>query len=168
MRPKERIPIFLKLVDWNKLLVERWEIKEINGIEFKSRSNDYYKHVFEDEWLKVPDQRIGQLMINSGFLPDQMNIWMDEEHDILHDQGIDTKEFLLWGVNFDKDRNKLPETQWKLCTELETDHIAKILDEVNEGLYVIGKLYTDTFESILDERKRKEIDKEIIKNTKSW
>ena len=59
MRPKERIPIFLELVDLKKLS-KRWELN--NEIQLLPMG-------LEEEWSKVPDQRFGQFLINSGLLP---------------------------------------------------------------------------------------------------
>jgi hypothetical protein len=39
----------------------------------------------------------------------------------------DIREQFIWGNNFDKDFNLLPETQWILLKDLETAHIINIL-----------------------------------------
>ena len=35
---------------------------------------------------------------------------------------------LRWGVNYDKDMNRLPKTEWRLIKDLNTEHIKAILD----------------------------------------
>lgn len=156
MRPKERIPIFLKLVDFNKL-EDKWEInisQDLRGIILSEKVIDY--------WLENPDQRFGQILINLGLIADDLIIWINEENDILIEQGIDPKEFLLWGINYDKDKNSLSETQWKLCKDLESDHIQKILEEVEEELYNIPNIFKETFKDILIQRNIPILDEEDI------
>lgn len=41
------------------------------------RIKPFLKYI-EREWLKSPDQRFGQLLINLGILPDVGNIWNSE------------------------------------------------------------------------------------------
>jgi len=38
------------------------------------------------------------------------------------------REWVLWGRNYDKDMNRLKETQWIPIKDLDTDHIYKILE----------------------------------------
>jgi hypothetical protein len=116
MRPIERIPLFLKLVDWTKLK-EKWNIKEINIPIDK----------IEKEWLKVPDQRIGQFLINQGLVPDRFNIWNDEYSDILYEQGLDPRDFIFWTSFYDKYGKELVAPKTMLINEIETDHIKNIL-----------------------------------------
>jgi hypothetical protein len=138
MRPKERIPIFLKLVDREKLAI-RWNMDSYIG-ELPGE---------KDAWEKVPDQRYGQFLINSGLLPDNFDIWMDEETDILLDQGIEAREFLLWGSRYDKNMNPLKEIKYSLIKNMDTEHIENIL----KGNWTKHPLFLETFRKELAIRK---------------
>lgn len=137
MRPKERIPVFLQKVDFDKLQ-KRWNVdisQGLRGIILKSETKDY--------WLENYDMRFGQMLINLEYMPDTMQIWTDEEYDILYDQGLPLREVLLWGNNYDKDMNRLPETIWRPICEMKTDHIQAILD----GNWCKNPKYKETFEA---------------------
>lgn len=140
MRPIERIPIFLKLVDWVKLS-ERWDLEQ--PLHYMSRKLRTY-------WLQNPDQRCGQVFINLGVLLDRMNIWCDEESSILNDQGVSQREFMLWGSNYDKNMNPLPKTIWRPIIEMSTDHIENIL----EGGWAKNPAYKKAFKDELELRKQ--------------
>jgi hypothetical protein len=144
MRNKERIPIFLQLVDFDKL-ERRWETdisQSLRGIIFTKEVREY--------WEANYDQRFGQMLINLGYLPENYRIWGDEEDWILKAQGIPEREFMLWGRNFDKDMNKLPKTEWILIKDMSTDHIQAIID----GEWVKkGNPYYDAFQKELELRK---------------
>jgi hypothetical protein len=122
MRPKERIPIFLKYINFD-FLQERWNTdisQELRGIVFTDEVLKY--------WEKNYDMRFGQVLINLQLLPDKLPIWIDEESAILDAQGTPKRETMLWGNNYDKDMNLLPKTIWRPIAEMSTDHIQAILD----------------------------------------
>ena len=87
MRPIERIDNFLNKVDWNKLC-KRWDIDrnifedEVFGI-YELKNNPFVVY-----WKENPDQCIGQVLINLNLISDKMDIWLDEESDILDAQGL--------------------------------------------------------------------------------
>jgi hypothetical protein len=151
MRPIERIDNFLKLVDWKKL-ARRWLFAPIVLFD-KCGYADIVDIDVVPYWKNNPDQRIGQVLINLGLISDTIQIWSDEEHDILISQGVNPEDCVYWGVNYDKNRNPLPKTEWKLISELTTDHIEKILEEVHKGMYNISNDYITIFKSILLKRK---------------
>ena len=127
MRPKERIPIFLKLVNWDAL-EEKWDV----DISPTLRSKLYLNSEIIKYWLENYDQRFGQMLINQGLLPDSLRVWCDEENDILDDQNVSPREYLLWGKCYDKDMNPLPKIEWILIKDMSTDHIKAILRDVEE------------------------------------
>ena len=131
MRPKERIPIFLDKLDW-EILAERWgiDIKLFNHI--RSRSGTI-KPSFIRYWKKSPDLRFGQILINFGILSDSLKIWCDEENDILDDQNVLPREYLLLGRCYDADMNPLPKIEWILIKDMSTDHIKAILRDVENN-----------------------------------
>ena len=141
MRPKERIPIFLNNIDLNKL-EERWDIdipQTVRGLIFSKPIRRY--------WLKNPDQRFGQILINLEYIPDRLTIWMDDDLDILINQGCEPREVMFWGKSYDKDMNPLPEIEWILIKDMTTDHIKAILKDVEENRMGIRKDYKEVFEN---------------------
>lgn len=125
MRPIERINNFLDKVDW-KLLWERWGISELLK-KSKVYINSLNKEIIVNYWKENPDQRIGQLMVNLGLIPDSVKIWNDEEPDILLAQGIPPEECLYWTSIYDKEDNLLDKPITRLIKDLEPNHIKKIL-----------------------------------------
>lgn len=57
-------------------------------------------------------------------------------------------QYLMWGQNYDKDMNKLPETIFKPICELTTDHIQAILN----GNYCKDEMYLHVFNYELNKR----------------
>lgn len=124
MRPIERIDNFLSKVDWNKLK-DRWGIEWSYIDDILTQPITYAK--FREYWKENPDQRIGQVLINLGLIPDNFKIWIDEESDILINQGIPPEECLYWTSIFDKNENLLDKPITRLIKDLEPNHIKKIL-----------------------------------------
>jgi hypothetical protein len=150
MRPIERIDNFLKRVNWEKLST-RWSI-DLSGID---KSQEYGTSTYNNlllYWKENPDQRIGQVLINLGLIPDNLKIWMDEESDILLDQELSPEEVLFWGRNYDKDNNLLDHTEYILIKDLTSDHINAIYDwqfKLNKRL---NPLYMTAFKNVLISR----------------
>ena len=147
MRPKERIKIFLDLIDW-EVLAERWDIDKhlINAI---LDSKGKLSKSLTTHWLKEYDLRFGQMLINFQFVPDKLKIWCDEEDNILADQGIPKREFMLWGRNDDKDGNQLPNIERILIKDMTTDHIEAILRDIANHRMNIRNDYKELFEEEL-------------------
>lgn len=59
------------------------------------------------------------------------------------------RKYLKWGVNYDKDMNKLPKTKFTPIMDLNTDHIEAIL---NNGYVDGNKFYKGVFEKELEFR----------------
>lgn len=120
MRPIERIDNFLAKVDWFKL-VHRWNIDNFDEVLL----NHFNKIV--EYWKSNPDQRFGQVLINLGLVQDKLNIWTDEESDILIGQGIPPREVYFWTSRFDKEGNLLEVPKTKLIKDLDTEHLVAII-----------------------------------------
>ena len=121
MRPPERIDNFLAKVDWFKLMC-RWGIDYSYFEEMlHSGYNDLIKY-----WKENPDLRFGQACINLNWMPDKLNIWNDEESDILIDQGVPPREVYFWTSYYDEYMNRLPEPKRKLIKDLDDDHLNNI------------------------------------------
>jgi hypothetical protein len=56
---------------------------------------------------------------------------------------------LVWGVNYDKDMNRLPDTDYRYIKDLSTDHIEAILD----GGFCRNEFYKEVFNDELNYRK---------------
>lgn len=132
MRQIERIPIFLNLVEGQMTTI----LDEIFNLQIPENQLDIIVDNIYDswdfilnEWKNNPDWRFTQVLVNLEFIPNYPGMWYyTEESEILVSLGIDAREYLLWGKNYDKDMNRLPETQYALIKDLETDHIKSILD----------------------------------------
>jgi len=144
MRPIERIDNFLSKIDWSKL-IERWNIKD---------TENFYTSTplfIASEWKNNSDLRFGQLLINRNDVEDTMQIWCDEEYDILLDQGVAPEECLYWTSCYDKDMNHIPEVS-KLIKDLETDHINNIYTHIFKYAGRLSDKYRNAFRNVLVSR----------------
>lgn len=146
MRPIERIDNFLELVNWSKL-AEQWEISYalIKNIEY---IEDIYSQ-FYCYWKENPDQRIGQVLINLNLVPDKIDIWLAEEHEILLNQGIAPEDCLYWTSWYDKDNNALTKSISKLIKDLETSHINAIYKFIFGNSRSLSIDYRTAFRNVL-------------------
>jgi len=151
MRNIKRIDRFLELVDNENLLTNIWKLPLDNGnlravlslITVKDKEIELY-------WKERPDFRYSQVLIGMGIIPNFPGWWFyTEEDDILEQQGCVPSSFILWGVNFDKDMNRLPETDYRFICDLETGHIQAILD----GEWTKHPTYVKAFNDELNRRK---------------
>jgi hypothetical protein len=150
MRLKERIKPFLELVDWEKAIDFLFPglTKEVKD-DIVARIHMNMQGI-EIVWNEAPDLRITQVLVNTDTIPNYPGFWYyKEEHEILLNQGIPLREFLMWGNNYDKDMNRLPETKWLLLKDMNTDHIEAILD----GDWAKSELYVNAFKEELEYRK---------------
>lgn len=150
MRPKERIPIFFELIDW-EYLSKRWGFKK--RIDKHVLNHIPYINVSK-YWLENPDQRIGQILINLELIPDKMNIWLDEEWEILRDQGIAPEEFLMWTSYYDKDMKPLEKPKTRLIKDMCKSHIENVIKNIEEKggsfEYDYNKLVKQAFDNMLN------------------
>lgn len=131
MRIVERIPVFLNLVDLNKL-TEDWKL-EIPLEDVLSS----YEGNFQKTWEKYYDLRFGQLLINLGLIYDNFYIWNVEEDDILKKQGVKEREYKFWGSVFDEHGLKRPNIVYKLIKDLDANHLNNIIYSFkNRTMYI--------------------------------
>jgi len=124
MRAKERIPIVLEFFKNNK---EAY-LKFINSDDTEEY-NEFIRcyNRLSESWLNNSDYRFGQLLINTDIISDS-NIWNTEEQEwLVKNNYFKFEDIHFWGVNFDKDMNKLKTPYKKLLSELDDDHIENIL-----------------------------------------
>ena len=91
-RPKERIPIFLELLNWPEF-VYKYHINCEAGKFYM-----LYIAKIAYVWSENPDWRFGQLLINLRLVPDNPILWTIEDGDILKEQEVGFREYLLWGT----------------------------------------------------------------------
>jgi len=117
MRRKERIPEFLKLLNWEEFCKT-----------YAIPTATFITEEMVEYWLENYDMRFGQMLINQGVVADGLSLWVKEEEEFLEEQGIATQDFLMWGQNYDVDGNRLPETKHALIKDMNTGHITAILN----------------------------------------
>ena len=146
MRPIERINNFLNLVDWGKL-ANRWNIT----FDFFDQPSTLMK--IGIYWINNPDQRIGQVLINLNLIDSTLGVWIDEESEILLNQGIAPEDCLYWTSIYNKDGNLLDEPVSKLLKDLDTDHILNIYKYVYiKNNKTLSDTYDLAFNNILIKR----------------
>ncbi len=112
-RKHERIPIFLKLVDWSKFVYDLSNEGEF--VKNSSKINLLHSkiHLITYEWTINPDLRIGQLLINMKILPNDIKLWHTDCNDILEQQGINPAKYTLWGTYGKEKEAKRKFESWK-------------------------------------------------------
>lgn len=150
MRVLERIDNFLSKVDWGKLN-DRWELRKLIP-DLKSVLTTQINPTLVEYWKDNFDQRFGQALINSGLVPGNILIWIDEDEDILLDQGLPPEEVYYWKSNYDKDMNPLPKTIFKLIKDLDTDHIENIYKYIFDIGGRLSTNYRIAFNNVLESR----------------
>jgi hypothetical protein len=145
MRNELRIPIIIDFFDKNPEVLNKFLGTECNTEEIIQ--------FLEKFWSNSYDQRLGQLLLNNE-LTENGSVWHVEEVDWLIDNGYFKFEDLnFWGINYDKDGNRLPETEFKLLKDLDLNHIKNIIKWYQDrGLYLNLK-YTEYFNKRIEENK---------------
>lgn len=151
MRPKERIPIFLEKINW-KALAERWNL-DVSAFNPVRSMRGTIRATVRHYWEQEPDLRFGQMLINIGCLQDKLRIWNDEENDILEDQNVPKREYLLWGSIYDKGHRPLKEIKWTLIKDMSTNHIEAIIRDVADSRMGIRMDYLEVFKQEIELRK---------------
>lgn len=154
MRDKNRIIPFLEAIKgkFTELFTNIYKLP-ISEMVIDRYIDKFYDNEVKIEkfWLSNPDLRFSQVLINLGIIPNVSGFWYYmEEDEILERLGIEPREYLLWGQNYDKNMNLLPNTVYKLIKDLRTDHIQAILD----GGYVKNSKYSKCFEEELKLRSK--------------
>jgi len=118
MRPVERIDDFLRKVDWAKLSND-WGLEK--PLKYMNRKSRTY-------WKENPDQQVGQVLINLGYIPDSMKAWSKEEYSILIEQGIAPEECLYWTSIYDENENILEIPITRKVSTLTEAHLKRIIE----------------------------------------
>jgi hypothetical protein len=150
MRNRERISIFLSYLDEEMMhrLFIKWFQTNFEEIEKQIVKK---KRAIKKYWLANHDERFSQVLVNMGFIGNLPGFWYyEEDDDILLALGCNPRDVLLWGQNFDKDMNRLPETNWIKIKDMSTDHIRAVISFMGERL---PKKYKSVFQAELELRK---------------
>ena len=152
MRNKQRIDIVLKHIPWKQFIQDNIKLSKDSKVLDKLVENVINNlSGIKKEWENHPDLRLGQLLINQGYVPDNYKLYNIEEVDWLIDNKVlKLEEICFWGSNYDKDLNRLTETKYRLLKDLEDSHIAAIVDLYEEGMQKINKDYLNYFKKRLD------------------
>jgi hypothetical protein len=125
MRRKERIPLVLAKLDFAEFITD---FKFINNPTHIASEID--KNALRDFWFKNPDLRLTQVLVQMNYIPNALGMWYyyDECNWLIEKGYYKWEELHFWGVNYDKDNKRLPETIFKPLCELTSDHIQNILE----------------------------------------
>lgn len=143
MRNPKRIPIILEKIDW-QLFVDHMVALEQSEKALNEINSSL--NLIEHMWKKYPDLRLGQLLINILIIPDSQIAWNTEEVDWMIQTGqLDFEDICFWGKNFDKDGNKLPQTEYITLREVTPDHAQAILDYIEKHNGYLPMRYSNYF-----------------------
>ena len=157
MRPKERIPIFIRHVNIRQLITEWFKNMKIPTFSMNKAIKEITTKILylTQYWQDNPNLRFSEVLVNTGLLPTIPGTWYyEEDHDILIKQGCYPRDITLWGRNFNKEGNRLPKTEWILIKDLSTNHIENIL--ISEFIHLNDK-YKKYFQYELKFRKNNDL-----------
>ena len=153
MRQKLRIQIVLDLMLNKEILLHFLNTSSQKLID------DLYNNWEEikEEWLKYPDCRLGQLLVNLNLIPSkniEHIIWNIEEDDWLIKNGYcNIEDIKFWGVNYYKNGKQRKTTKCVLLKDLDNDHIQNIIKffEKYNTLDFLPKDYLKYFNKIIND-----------------
>jgi hypothetical protein len=145
-RPVERIGIFIDLVDWTKLLKPLNRSDEETTEVVKIIKDNIA--IIYDFWIENPDLRVFQVLINLGVIANSWtygSIYYEEDWVLLDKQGINPRDFLLWGT-LGKDKKEFKRI---LIKNMEFSHIKAIMNDFTKGKLKVHSFYLTAFENEL-------------------
>ena len=155
MRNKLRVSIVLDLMLNKEILLHFLNTSSQKLID------DLYNNweEIEEEWLKYPDCRLGQLLVNLNLIPSkniEHIIWNIEEDDWLIQNGYcNIEDIKFWGVNYYKNGKQRKTTKFKLLKDLDINHIKNIIIffEKYNSLDKLNKEYLEYFNKRINDGK---------------
>ena len=141
MRQPKRIPICLKLFKKKEVFLKFYN-SELSYKVFIENFKD-----LSNFWKECPDLRFGQMLINKNVIFDCFQ-WNTEEVDwLVSNNFIDIEKIEFWGINYDKNENRLKKTKFKLLKDLDLEHIKNIIKffEKYNSLHKLNKKYLEYF-----------------------
>lgn len=139
-------------------------MSKINYIENKDGTKlfSFYRH----DYREYTDKEGNFMFIDGGvdyirYSVDEENSWLTEAE--ISDVIQDIREQYKWGVNYDKNMNKLPETKYVLLKDLDTTHIFNIITYIlNRIPKIINYNNKVTIEVFVEELKYRHSQGKII------
>ena len=141
MRQPKRVPICLKLFKKKEVFLKFYN-SELSYKVFIENFKD-----LSNFWKEYPDLRFGQMLINKNVIFDGCQ-WNIEEVDwLVSNNFIDIEKIEFWGVNYDKNENRLKKTKFKLLKDLDLEHIKNIIKFFKKynSLHKLNKKYLEYF-----------------------
>jgi hypothetical protein len=134
MRPKERIPIFMKFIKVGCNLDKL--IKDIYKLPFKKKKRkkviESIKENFdliEEYWLNNYDLRFSQVLVSLRFIDNFVGFWFYlESYEILNQLSIPEREYYLWKSILNEKMERLNTPKIQPIKDLTTEHIKSILE----------------------------------------
>ena len=161
MRRPERIPIILDKLNTDEnakfTILNHWfGVEPGNQLSFDSPFNHIetmltgwteYFDIFSQDWQTHSDLRMSQVLIRLGIIPNFPGFWfMEEDDNIMIDCNLlKPRDIKFWGQNYNKNMERLPETNWILIKDLSRDHIENILLDVLSGKMRVSEEYIEYF-----------------------
>lgn len=102
----------------NRLLANRWQTPD-GTILWSKHRHSYVYHTDKNGRNYFVDGGNEYIRCTKGMK--SLCIYSDGTFEL-------EREWVLWGKNYDKDMNRLPQTEWIPIKDLDTEHIYKILE----------------------------------------
>lgn len=104
------------------------------------------------EWTKHPDYRLGQLLFNMDLVTNDSSYHIEEDNWLISKDYFKYEDLKFWGINYDKEGNKLSVTEYKLLKDLDTEHIENIIKFFKDRNMKIQDNYLKYFNKRLNDR----------------
>lgn len=156
MRNPKRIDIVLTHIPWKIFLEDNINLKKDSKVLDKlveNVTNNLDK--IKKQWLEWPSLRLGQLLINEGYVPDGMKLYhVEEDNWLIENKIVSIEDIKFWTSTYDMNNTRLSEPKSKLLRELDDSHIAAIIDwfEDKDTISKINEDYLKYFKERLDEK----------------
>ena len=146
MRPKERIPIVLNNIIWKDFLKYlTFDENQISDI-IKLIIENYSK--IEQCWNDNPDYRLGQLLVNEGYIPDNsIAFYVEETEYMIKFKQCLPEELLFWGTRGDQPLKMVS------IDKMETDHLKACLETQKQ----MNAYYEKTMLKVINKRRKLKI-----------
>lgn len=144
MRAPQRIPILMEKINFEQFIAD---LKVFENPKEVSDQIDLFDVL--EFWNENPDYRLTQVLIQLGYLPNSPGGWfyIEEDNWAIEKGLVKFEEIHFWGVNYDKDGNRLPKTIFKPLHELTTEHIENIIKWIKDNHQDLSPEYLNYFRS---------------------
>ena len=134
MRRPERIPIVMENMDFEKFIADLNLLQKKSDVKKLAAVMD--KMALEKYWIENPDERLTQVLVNTGILPNVPGLWyyIEEVDWLIEKKILKFEEIKFWGRNYDANKNRLPQTQFVVLKELSKSHIRNIMRDCPQAV----------------------------------